>query len=154
MIGSFEQYHGAVLRELIVNAPRPLTIERRDCWGRVNSFIVNGDIGLYIKHSSKRLAPWQFTFPRESVLELDVLEAETERVWLALVCGQDGIVALNLEAFRNVNPPDCDTTCFIRIDRDRRSMYRVNGTKGVLATKAPRGLSGLINDLTPAGIAA
>jgi hypothetical protein len=154
MIGAFEQFHGAVLRELIVSAPGPVTLQAKDCWGRVNSFAVNDAVGLHIKHSAKRLPPWQFTFNSENVSELELLGDEFERVWIALVCGQDGIVALTLDAFRSVNPRHCETTCFIRIDRDRRSMYRVNGTKGALAYKAPRGLDALVADISRHGIAA
>lgn len=154
MIGAFEQYHGAVLRELVVSSPGPVTIEANDSWGRVNSFSLNASIGLYIKHSAKRLPPWQFTFNDDNVEELDSLGNETERVWLALVCGQDGIVALSLDAFRSINPRGCETTCFVRVDRDRRTKYRVNGTRGMLANKAPRGLNAVIADLFPQSVSA
>lgn len=97
MIGAFEQYHGAALRELIVCAPDSITIKPCDQWGRVNSFLLNHRIGLHIKHSAKRLPPWQFTFNDENVAELAALSKEADQVWIAMVCGQDGTVAISLD---------------------------------------------------------
>src|SRR5687768_7152751 len=130
MIHSFEQYHGVVLRELVVRAPASLVIAARDDMGRVNSYSINSRVALHIKHSAKRLPPWQFTFNAENLAEIRRLEDIGSSLWLALVCGHDGIVALSGHELREINPPDCETTCFVRVDRDRRTMYRVFGTAG------------------------
>jgi hypothetical protein len=147
MIGEFELYHGAAIRELIVKATAPVTIVADDEIGRVNSFSVNGRIGLYLKHSHKRLPPWQFTYLPDHLIELDALIARHEEVWLIHICGLDGMVALTLGEFRAMNPEGCETTCFVRIDRDRNTMYRLNGTAGPLKRSKRRGLQHVLEAL-------
>lgn len=146
MIHAFEQYHGVVLRELIVAAPGSLSVQANDDMGRVNSYCLNGRVALHIKHSAKRLPPWQFTFNDENMEEIGRLEARGLSLWLALVCGHDGIVALSGSELRQINPTDCGTTCFVRVDRDRRTMYRVFGTAGRLACAKPRGILPIIGE--------
>ena len=148
MTHEFEFYHGAVLRDLVVASPDGLSITACDDTGRVNSFLVNGEIALHLKHSSKRLPPWQFTFNAENVDELNRLAKKCRSLWLVLVCGHDGFMSLSLPDFYKVNPPTSETTRFIRVDRDRGTMYRLTGTGGKLSSKRPRGLSPVIADIS------
>ena len=146
MIHSFEQYHGVALREIIVCAPGPLHIAPNDDMGRVNSYCLNKRVAVHIKHSAKRLPPWQFTFNDETVEEIERLEAQDLILWLVLVCGHDGLVALSAPEFRQINPAERGTTCFVRVDRDRRTMYRVFGTAGRLASAKARGVMPIFAD--------
>jgi hypothetical protein len=148
MIGEFARYHGAAVRDLIVGAGQPICIEASDDLGRVNTYIVDGTIGVYIKHSSKRLPPWSFTYQNDHVAELERLSAQCKGVWLVHVCGHDGLVALSLSEFRSINSRDTATTSFVRVDRDRNTMYRVNGTGGKLPRSKRRGLHCIFEDLT------
>ena len=128
MIKDFEFYHGVVIRELVAAiSPAGATISADDIHGRLNAFNINGRIGLFIKHSSKRLGPWQFTFDGDGCREIEWLSQRHEDVWIALVCGHDGFLCLTRSEFLTANRPECDATAFIRVDRDKRSMYRVNG---------------------------
>jgi len=147
MIGEFERYHGVALRELIVGANRPIKIETCDDVGRINSFRIDGALGIHLKHSSKRLPPWQFTYLDENLLEIDRLAERCSSVWLIHVCGQDGSVALSLSEFWSVNPRHVETTSFVRVDRDRNTMYRVNGTGGKLSHPKRRGLHYIFDEL-------
>jgi hypothetical protein len=151
MIGKYEHYHGAVLRELIVRSPGPLLIEKFDEAGRVNTYLLNGRTGLHIKHSSKRLPPWQFTFNRENLSELDNLIAAHPTSWLALVCGVDGVVSMNMAEFQALTNPTSDAARFIRVDRDRNTMYRVFGNERKLQNAKARGVSGIISDAFRSG---
>lgn len=148
MTHEFELYHGAVLRDLVVASPDGLFITACDDAGRVNSFLVNDQIALHLKHSSKRLPPWQFTFNTENVNELNRLAQKSRALWLVLVCGHDGFMSLSLPDFYKINPPNSETTMFIRVDRDRGTMYRLTGTGGKLSSKRPRGLSPIIADIS------
>jgi hypothetical protein len=139
MIGEFEQYHGAAVRDLIVAAGRPLQIEANDDLGRVNTYLVNGDIGVHIKHSSKRLPPWLFTYQTDHVAEIERLSKRCRSAWLIHVCGLDGVVTLSFEEFKSINPNQAETTSFVRVDRDRNTMYRVNGTGSKLERSKKRG---------------
>jgi len=132
---------------LIVEAGIALKIEASDDSGRVNTFLVQDQVGIHIKHSSKRLPPWQFTYATDAIAELDRLCQRSQKVWLIHACGQDGIVALSLAEFRSINPLNASTTSFVRIDRDRNKMYRVNGTGGKLARAKKNGLTEICSDL-------
>ncbi len=147
MIGEFEQFHGAVVRDLVVGFGASLTIKACDDHGRVNTYVLNENVGVYLKHSSKRLPPWQFTYGNDNICELERLAEISQYVWLVHVCGRDGFVALTLEEFHSINPPMVETTRFVRVDRDRNTMYRVNGTGNKLPRAKPRGLAALIDDL-------
>lgn len=148
MIHEFEKYHGVALRQLLVEAGSPgLSVRVQDSHGRVNSFVIDDRIGLHIKHSAKRLSPWQFTFLEENCAELIELFECVPEAWIALVCGPDGVVCLTYQEFLMVNPAGCETTAFIRVDREKRSMYRVRGTDGVLAAAKPRGFARVLSRL-------
>lgn len=147
MIGEFERYHGAAIRELIVGSNCPLKIQTHDDMGRVNTYRINDTVGIHIKHSSKRLPPWQFTYLDDNLSEIGRLAERCNSVWLIHVCGQDGAVALSLAEFRSINPQGAETTSFIRVDRDRNTMYRVNGTGGKLSRPKRRGLHYIFDEL-------
>ena len=151
MIREFEQYHGVVLRDLIVKSQVPLTISARDEVGRINSFSVNDDVGLHIKHCSNRLAPWAYTFTPENFAEIEWLASHVRSLWIALVCGCNGVVALNLDEFLTLTNSDDGRTRFIRIDRDRRTMYRVHGNAGKLGSAKPRGVAAILADVIRSG---
>lgn len=146
MIRDFERFHGAVLRSIVVESPEAISITPCDSFGRVNSYLVNERVAFHIKHSSKRLPPWGFTFNDEHLDEIFELEQKTNLVWLVLVCGSDGVVALSLDEFRDLTTATPQTTCFVRIDRDRRTMYRVFGNAGKLNGAKPNGVTPLIDD--------
>ena len=147
MIGEFERYHGAAIRDLVVGSGASLRIEASDDVGRVNSYLLNQKIGVHIKHSSSRLPPWQFTYGDDNLAEIERLRERSQSVWLIHVCGQDGFVALTYAEFRSVNSVDAEKTRFVRVDRDRNTMYRVNGTNGKLDRSKRRGLNAIFEEL-------
>lgn len=148
MIHEFEKYHGVAMRQLVVEAgSQGLFFRVEDSRGRLNSFVVNNQVGLHIKHSSKRMPPWQFTFDAENCQELTSLGEHAGQIWIALVCGPDGVVCLTYDEFQTVNPEDCEATAFLRIDRDKRAMYRVRGSEGALSGAKPRGFARVMSNL-------
>ncbi len=151
MISDFERYHGAALRDLIVCAQRPLEIVVCDDMGRVNSYLIDKRVAVHIKHSSKRIPPWSFTFTEENLDEISRLARPGISLWLVLVCGQDGILPISLDEFRTINPAWAKATSFVRVDRDKRTMYRVFGTNGKLPAAKARGVMPVIADLKSRG---
>ena len=149
MIPEFERYHGVALRSIIVEAPGPIVIEKRDESGRVNSYILNGRIGVHIKHSAKRLPPWSFSFSIEQLREFVALKRQAESVWLLLVCGLDGIVTLSLEEFVSITGSRPGGVASLRVDRGRREMYRIYGNEAELAKAKPRGIAPVLLAAAP-----
>ncbi|WP_146041877.1 hypothetical protein [Azospirillum argentinense] len=146
MIPDYERYHGVVIREIIVKAPSLLQIGAIGGSGRVSSFCINGKTAVHIKHCAKRLAPWRFTFTDDNRLEIGRLQSRFESVWLAFVCGVDGIVSLSISEFHDVTENRMNSARFIRIDRDRNTMYRVFGNAGKLGMAKRRGVSEIVSD--------
>ena len=142
MIHEFEKYHGVALRQLLIEAGASgVSIRVEDSRGRLNSFVVNDKVGLHIKHSAKRMPPWQFTFDDENCQEIAHLSEHAVQIWIALVCGPDGVVCLTRDEFLTINAENCEATAFVRIDRDKRAMYRVRGSEGALSSAKPRGFA-------------
>lgn len=146
MIREFEYYHGVALRDIVVCCrPKGASIRLADERGRLNSYILDDELGLHIKHSSGRVPPWQFVFSADALKEVNGLKAEARSVWLAFVCGEDGVVFLPESDFFEVNSGI--DSAYIRIDRDKRTMYRINGSSGPLRKAIKRGAQPLIADL-------
>ena len=147
MIDEYEFYHGAVLRNIIVESKIPVTIKVDDIKGRVDSFVINDRVAIYIKHSAKRLTPWQFTFSRDNVEELVELDRKYESLFVCLVCDSDGIVVLSPDEFLKITGPSNSEVYGIRLDRTKRSMYSAFGNDGKLEYKLARGVARIVETI-------
>ena len=147
MISDSEMYHGAVIRNLIVGVRNSLNIQADDDCGQINTYRLNGDVGIHIKHSTSRLPPWQFTYLGDHIDEIERLAERCRQIWLIHICGQNGAAVISLEEFFSINPVDVDTTRFVRVDCGRNTMYRVNGTGARLPRATKRGLQRIIDSL-------
>jgi hypothetical protein len=145
MTDEYEFYHGAVLRALIVESGFPIEIAVDDKLGRVDSFKVNKSVAIHIKHSEKRMSPWQFTFSRDNVEELIGLDEKYGSLFICLVCGTDGFLAVTPEEFLDITGPAKSDTYWIRVARPRNKMYEVSGNDGTLEYKKSRGITEIVN---------
>jgi hypothetical protein len=150
MINEFEYYHGVALRDIIVTSKVGISIETKNFFGRVNSYLLNGRVGIYIKHSSKRLSPWQYSFSVANLQELLELRRAAKSVWLIFICGPDGLVAVSLRDFVSITETRPGGVAPIRIDRGRNKMYRVSGNAGALPFRKARGVVPIVADVIPA----
>lgn len=146
MIADLDRYHGIVLRQLIVSCAGPVTIGVNDGFGRVDAYLFNR-AAFQIKHSSKRLSPWQFTYPQDNFDELNSLSSRFSPVWIFLVCGQDGVVGVPLDEVKVILEPGVAGVAWLRVSRGRNSMYRVSGARGTLPRAKPRGVQPFLNSI-------
>ena len=149
MITELERYHGVVLRQLLTQAGRTLSLGVAETNGRVDSYVVEG-VGVHVKHSSKRLSPWQFTYLPENIVELHDLRRRYGSVWIMLVCGVDGVVCLSLAELEAVLQTTGTGGATIRVSRNRSAMYRVNSGSVSLSRAVARGVSSFVEALTNA----
>jgi hypothetical protein len=143
MTDEYEFYHGALLRALIVECGVPIEISVDDIRGRVDSFSINRKVAVHIKHSEKRMSPWQFTFSLENVEELITLDRKYPSLFICLVCGSDGVVTLRPDEFLQVTGPAQSETYWIRVARPKNKMYELTGNDGTLDGKKPRGITAI-----------
>ena len=133
MIHEFEFYHGAALTKIAHHKARTAI---RTFSGKNNaSYVINDNIGLYIKHSSNRLTPWGFSFAKEHQDEIKAMKEKFEHVFIALVCGRDGVACLSFDELKYVLDHEHDEYEWVRVSRRPREKYSVKGTDGKLLFK-------------------
>lgn len=148
MIPDYKLYHGAVLAEIIDRHTRAVTIGELVEEGRLSSYILNGKVGLQIKHSTQRLHPWQFTFTKSNMRELLDLQQNYEAVFIALVCHTDGMVCLTLDELTEVLVAGESEQAWVRVDRRKGEWYSVSGGGGDLPSKKPKGVDLIVSFLS------
>lgn len=126
-IRKHEFYEGAALHQLAKGG------RIREVRYESPFFIVNGGLVLHLKYSTKSRGPWAFTFMPE---EQAILEgrADHHRIVVGLVCGADGVVALDYRAYREIASPRA-AAVRIACARRHREQYEVSGPEGVLGRK-------------------
>ena len=137
MIRDFEFFHGAALARL-VHAGGRLTMGSFREASRA-AYVVNDECGLYLKHSSSRMSPWQFTFLRRHQDEVDRLRVVTERLVVGFVCNDDGVVGLTYSELRMVLDSNFEEIEGVSISRSPRGMYIVRGRDGEMRYRVAEG---------------
>lgn len=146
MIPEYKLYHGAVLADLVHRLSVPVTIDELSESGRLSAYVLNGHIGLQIKHSGQRLHPWPFTFTKQNFAELLALRQTCDEVYLTLVCHTDGMVCLTLDEVAALITVADSEQAWLRVDRRRGQWYTVNGARS-LPIKRPKGTDALVESL-------
>ncbi len=141
MIPEYRLFHGAAICALIDQSPLELTIRNLGADGRLGFYIVNQCVGLYIKHSTARLTPWQFSFSAQNTEQFQELRSRCVASFVALVCGWNGIVCLELSELKIVTAIDGEEQPWLRVSRRPGSMFSVSGDLGSLKTKKREGFA-------------
>jgi hypothetical protein len=107
-------------------------------------FVIDGRAILYLKYSTRVRSPWSFTFSAEehSLLTRCPIVGS---LYIALVCGEDGIATLTAETFEEV-ALDAGSAFRIACFRRHGEHYEVSGPRGVLSGKvAPSNWQRILN---------
>jgi hypothetical protein len=140
MLDDYEFYQGAVLRRLAVETDYSTSFRPFVREGRINAFVVNGKLGVYIKHSSKRMSPWRFTFTIEQAADLLDLEHKFPDSFVVFVCGTDGLVTLSFADLHTIVSFQESENAWVSISRPPRTQYEVVGNSAELKYKVSRGI--------------
>lgn len=127
MIGEAETFQGIVFSRIVRNEKN--VIIEKFIKNSNSSFVVN-NVGLYIKYSTSRMSPWNFTFRKEHQDEIKNLYETKENVVIALVCGHDGIASLSYEELKQILDDDHLEAEAVRVHRPPRGKYHIKGTDG------------------------
>jgi len=141
MLDEYEFYQGVVLRQLAVEADYSISFRPFVREGRINAFVVNGRVGVYVKHSSKRMSPWRFTFTIEQASDLLDLEQKFPDSFIVFVCGTDGLVTLSCADLHTIVSFHDSENAWVSISRPPRTQYELDGNRGELGYKVARGVS-------------
>ena len=134
MIKEFEVYHGVVFSKLIHDLQATISIKPYLATSNA-SYVLNEKVGIYIKYSSKRLTPWQFSFKKEHQDEIKCMANSLNKVFLLLVCGRDGVLTLSYEELKTILDENHGQMEWIRAIRFKNQEYSVNGSDGELNYK-------------------
>ena len=132
----FNSYHGIALCR-IVHADRVKSIKLYPTPSN-SSYMINEEIGVFIKYSTNRMTPWRFTFRREHREELHEMFVLLKAVFVALVCRDDGVACLNyreLVAVLGEIGELKDGMQWLTVVRKPREQYRISGSHGGLKHK-------------------
>lgn len=140
MLDDYEFYQGVVLRRLVIETDYSTSFRPFVREGRMNAFVVNGRIGVYMKHSSKRMSPWRFTFTIEQAADLLDLEHKFPDSFVVFVCGTDGLVTLSFADLHTIVSFEESENAWVSISRPPRNQYEVAGNRGELKYKVSRGI--------------
>jgi hypothetical protein len=149
MLDEYEFYQGAVIRQLIVESEYSLMFRPYVREGRISAFVVNSRVGVYIKHSSKRMSPWRFSFSIEQAADLLDLAVKFPTSFVVLVCESDGLVTLDCLRLHEIVSFQETENAWVRVERPPRAQYDVGGNKGDLGNKLPKGLGPILDALKP-----
>lgn len=134
MTKEFEQYHGVVFARILHASTVPITVSIYPSKGN-SSYVIDGSTGLYIKHSTKRISPWRYTFSKVHQDEIRQMYEQLGEVFTALVCRDDGIVVLNFDELKSILNDKHGASEWVSVTRRRRRQYSVSGSDGKLGFK-------------------
>jgi hypothetical protein len=137
MIPDHGRYYGCVFAQLIDDMSSPIRISKPEGAGH-GFYLIDERILLYIKFSRNRKGPWTFNFMRDHRNSLEMLVGKFDGCVIALVCGKDGIVALDYVQLRDVLDEEVGEQSAVIVRRKLRHMYSVSGTSGRLPRKIAR----------------
>lgn len=135
MIREHELYHGATLLKLLSSGTQSIEIKPFSASATKSAYVINGKIGLYLKHSSLRMSPWAFTFQPAHQAELVEMEEALDEVFLLLICERDGVAVLTSDDIKMVLNIGHKATQWVSVKRGKREQYQVKGSNGLLPFK-------------------
>lgn len=147
MTPDYQFYHGTLLHEIVITADRELRIELQNLHGRADTYVIDGSLGLMIKHSTMRITPWSFTFAKDHVDEMRALKSNTKVSFVGFVCGDDGFVCIrDCDLVSILSLTDKDVAS-VRVERRPRKMYRISSGGNELQSKIARGVEEILFEL-------
>jgi len=123
-------FHGIALVRIVDSSPVLLKKVDRSVYSLDNK------IYFYIKHSTKRMSPWTFSFLRNHVEKIVSLYNSKTKIYIVLVCNDDGICCLDFKEFKTViSYKNSLYPKWIRVSRKKGEKYYITGSDGVLKHK-------------------
>lgn len=125
-------FYGSALVRLIHDSR---TYGVKLCRGN-NCYLINEKSYIYMKHSSKRISPWVFTFMPEHMVEIASLCNQNKNSFVVLICNDDGVCCLSYDELAQVVFfGNIGQSKFVRVSRSPREKYAVSGSDGKLKHK-------------------
>tara|TARA_Y100000991_G_C21947761_1_gene338241 strand:+ start:731 stop:1291 length:561 start_codon:yes stop_codon:yes gene_type:complete len=82
-------------------------------------------LGLFIKHSQKRISPWRYTFTKEHQNEIIDLFKTCDSVFILLIASQKGIAVINKSLYEELLDENIDESEWISLSRKHNENFRI-----------------------------
>lgn len=126
MINRQEFYHGVAIIRLLEDE-RCRRIRKHDF-----GYVVNDEVFLFPKYSTKSRSPWRFGFSDDEVKRLNFMASQYRKIIVPLICGGDGICAIT---WRDASDILGNNVGWISARRNFNEQYGVTGLAGKLRGK-------------------
>jgi len=127
MLDKSGYYHGAALTRLL-DDERCRGLRKHGHLG----YVVNGETFVFLKYTTKARTPWGFTFDQEDIERCFNMSEQYSRVIIGLICGGDGVCALEWSQARELLGGKPGR---IAAGRKHNHSYDVWGTEGEMKRK-------------------
>ena len=132
-IREIEYFYGIVFSRLISSG---ISIALKELnYGTKGAYLVNDAVPIFIKYTAKRLSPWSFNLTREHQDDFQRAKDQFGVMYLAFVCGRDGVCCIEFDQFKSVLDYVHDKVEWVRIIRKKNECYAVRGSDGELKGK-------------------
>ena len=138
MADKFQHYYGVIFIGLLNKfRDREFSFKEYPTKSRSSYVVTQGrnTFGIYIKFSQKRITPWSFTFSREHQLEIENMTKNIQKIFIMLVCGNDGVAILSFDEFKKILDENYEENENVTVKRPPRGRYSVSGRDGKLNYK-------------------
>ena len=131
MTYEFERYYGTVFTSIFeeVSDVRIKKISEND-----SAYILNDNLGLYIKHETARLSPWNYSFRTNDFAIIDQMGIDVKEIAFGLVCGFHGVCLISSDDLRVAGGNFTGESLRITVRTMRGGSWKVSGTAGELST--------------------
>ena len=131
MTQEFERYYGTVFTSLFeeVSDVRIKKVSEND-----SAYILNDSLGLYIKHATARLSPWNYSFRTNDFAIIDQMGIDVKEIAFGLVCGFHGVCLISSDDLRVAGGNFTGESLRITVRTMRGGSWKVSGTSGELST--------------------
>lgn len=134
MIKEYEKFHGAVFSRLFHKTSKKVSIAAYPSKSN-SSYIMNDKVGIYIKHSTSRMSPWNFTFQKDHQDEILKMKNKLGEVFVIFVCHDNGIACLSFDELKQVLDHIHEDVEWVRVSRNARQKFTITGKNGKLKFK-------------------
>jgi hypothetical protein len=131
-----DSYHGQVLIELLDKRKNGIELFEYTI-GQTRIYIVNEKVPIYCKYSTASEWNWTFSFNAQHKKVIKLLHENFGQCLIALICGRDGIAALNFRQVSSLLRFDEDTYDNLTARRQPNFGYEVSGQKRRLRNRIP-----------------
>ncbi|MEK6375344.1 MAG: hypothetical protein AABO58_21930 [Acidobacteriota bacterium] len=95
--------------------------------------VLNDQLQVFLKYSTRGRSPWGFTFTPAEQLKLSKTGTAAATV-IGLICGSDGVAALSYELYQTIAHPR-ESAIHVACYRAHGQHYEVKGPDGTLNAK-------------------